>query len=115
MLTYTGFSVVPSGREYSFSLSARDTAARCFTVVITHAAFQQGLLKYQEGPGICYGKLLTALANEPTDCPLSTRQYVTEAEAVEYHALGRTKVRTWTEEQRLEAKRRFKAARDAGR
>lgn len=111
MLQYTGFSTVPGGREYGFSVLVHDTPARAFTVIIEEAAFRPGLLKYQEGPGICYGKLLAALQSEECDSPLCPRQRVTESEVAAYKASGTAKVRKWTEEQRLEAKQRFKASR----
>lgn len=114
MLIYTGFTVVPSGREYCFSVPGRDTPDRCFTVIIRNAAFRPGLLKYQEGPGICYGKLLGALAAEQSESPVSVRQYVTESEVAEYQAAGGAKARRWSEERRLEAKRRLQAKRAAG-
>jgi len=111
MLQYTGFAIVPGGRLYSFSVPGHEAPARCFTVVIENAAFRPGLLKYQEGPEICYGKLLAALSTEEDASPLSPQQRVSEPEVVAYKASGRTKVRKWTEEQRLEAKQRFKASR----
>ena len=114
MLIYTGFTVVPGGREYGFSVPGNNTPTRSFTVVIGDGAFRPGLLKYQEGPEICYGKLLTALAAEQSDCPLCARQDVTESEVAEYKASGRAKVGRWSEERRLEAKRRFKANRAQG-
>lgn len=109
MLTYTGFSVVAAGREYSFSLSKIDNPIRYFTVVIANAIFRPGLLKFQEGPEVCYGKLAAALVDEPSAAPVSDRLFVTEAEASQYQSAGRSKSRVWTDEQRLEAKRRFKA------
>ena len=114
MLMYTGFTVVPGGREYGFSVPGHNTPTRYFTVVIKDAAFRPGLLRYQEGPEICYGKLLTALAAEQSDLPVGARQDVTESEVAEYQASGRAKVRRWSEERRLEAKLRFKANRAQG-
>ena len=115
MLLYTGFSVVPSGREYGFSAPGPNTPTRYFTVVIKNAAFRPGLLKYQEGPEICYGKLLAALAAEQSDCPVCARQDVTESEVAQYQASGRAKKGPrWSEERRLEAKARFKANRAEG-
>ena len=111
MLQYTGFAIVPGGREYSFSVPGHTAPTRSFALVIKDAAFRPGLLKYQEGPGVCYAKLQAALAAEDADCPLCPRQQVTESEAAEFKAAGRAGVRTWTEEQRLKAKQRFKAAR----
>lgn len=111
MLQYTGFTVLPAGREYSFSVVLKDTPDRSLTVVIEDTAFRRGLLRYQEGPGICYGKLLAALQAENSDSPMSARQQVTEGEASAYTLAGRAKGRKWTDDERLEAKRRFNATR----
>lgn len=114
MLVYIGFTIVPGGREYNFSVPNRETPTRSFTVTIPNAVFRPGLLKFQEAPGICYGKLVAALAIEEADTPLSARQQVTELEVSEYQASGKAKVRKWTDEQRLAARQRMKAARAGG-
>ena len=106
--------MVASGREYSFRVPGQDSTDRSFTVLIANAAFRQGLLKYQEGPDICYRKLLSALAAEQDDSPVHLRQQVTESEVAEYTAAGRARGRNWTEEQRLAARRRFHANRVNG-
>lgn len=111
MLQYLGFTVRPATREYNFSALVKDSPGRAFTVVIDHSAFRHGLLKYQEGPGLCYGKLLAALEAETGDSPLCSRQQVTEGEASAYTLSGRAKGRKWTEEERLEARKRFNATR----
>ncbi len=111
MLQYTGFTVLPATREYTFSVFVKDTPDRSFTVIIDEMTFRHGFLRYQEGPGLCYGKLQAALDAETGDSPLCSRQQVSEGEASAYTLSGRAKGRKWTEEQRLEAKRRFNATR----
>jgi hypothetical protein len=111
MLQYTGFTTMRGARQYSFSLHALDVPARFFTVVIDAAAFAPGLLKYQEGPEICYRKLWAALAAEEQDRPVCSGHRVTQSEIVAYKAAGRSRARTWTEEQRLDAKQRLKPIR----
>lgn len=110
MLQYLGFTALPATREYSFSVLAKDSPDRSFTVVIDESSFRHGL-RYQEGPGLCYGKLLAALEVETGDSPVCSRQQVSEGEASAYTLSGRSKGRKWTEEERLEAKRRFNATR----
>ena len=108
-IQYAGFAVVAGGREYSFLVPGPDNMGRAFTMLIQDSAFRRGMLKYQEGPDLCYRKLLSALAAEEGKSPLRSRQQVTESEVVEYTALGRTKGRNWTEEQRQAARLRFRA------
>jgi hypothetical protein len=113
MLQYRGFAIVPGGRQYSFAVSRIDASDRVFTMFVAEAAFRPGLLRYQDGPAICYRKLTSALADERDDSRVCGQQQLTESDVVEYRATGRAKARVWTEEQRLEAKQRFKASRGA--
>ena len=103
-IQYLGFSVVASGREYSFRVLGQDNGDRSFTVAIANADFLPGRLKYQEGPDISYRKLLTALALEQSDSIMGLRQQLTESEVADYTAAGKTKARIWTEEQRMAAR-----------
>lgn len=111
MLQYTGFAVLPSGRQYAFALHDPKLPERSFTVVIAARDFGVGLLKYQDGPDLCYGKLQAALAAEELDGPVSARQQVTETDIEAYKASGRAKSRKWTDEQRRQAKEHAKAQR----
>lgn len=109
MLQYIGFVSAGGAREYSFTLSAKEVPSRLFTVSIANALFRPGLLRFQEGPEICYGKLMIALKTEEGQThPLDCRQCVTESEVEFYRSAGKSKARVWTEEQRLEARQRFK-------
>jgi hypothetical protein len=111
MLQYTGYRNLAGGREYAFALHAFEAPGRSFTVLIAAAAFRPGLLKYQDGPDLCYGKLQAALAGEELNGPVCSSQRVTESDIERYRAAGRAKVRKWTDEQRLAAKQRAKASR----
>ncbi len=117
MLMYTGFALVPGGREYSFSLARHETPVRMFTVVVKDAAFAPGLLRYQDAPGLCYDRLLAALSAEENEAPISSHQLVTASDVGEYQANRKEKSRKWTDEQRLQAKLRQKEnrARSVGR
>jgi len=117
MLMYTGFALVPGGREYSFSLARHELPVRLFTVMVKDNAFGPGLLRFQDAPGLCYERLLSALAGEETETPVSSHQLVTASDIGEYQAHGREKSRKWTDEQRLKAKLRQKEnrARSASR
>lgn len=109
MLQYIGFICASNAREYGFTLSEKELPSRLLTVSIANNLFGPGLLKFQEGPEICYGKLLLALAGEATQSSsLSGRQSISEAEVGLYRSAGKSKIRVWTEEQRLKARLQFK-------
>ena len=107
-LQYLGFATVPDGREYTFRFAVQGQPDRSFILVIDSARFLTGKLKYQEGPGIGYWKLLGALAAEEIDSPVAIRQHVTEGETADYLAGSGGKKKSWTEERRADASRRFK-------
>jgi hypothetical protein len=107
-LQYMGFISVPGAREYTFRFAEQGQPDRNFILVIDSARFLAGKLKYQEGPGIGYWKLLGALAAEEIDAPVAIRQHVTETETADYLAGSGGKKKSWTEERRADASRRFK-------
>ncbi len=108
-LQYLGFATVPHGREYTFRFAVQGQADRSFILSIDSAGFLSGKLKYQEGPGIGYWKLLGALAAEVSEFPLALRQHVSEAEMADYSASSSSgKKKSWTDERRAEASRRFR-------
>jgi hypothetical protein len=107
-LQYVGFAIVPGGREYNFRFAVQGEPDRSFFVVIDYAGFLGGKLKYQEGPGIGYWKLLGALAAEDVAAPVALRQRITETEILDYSASSGGKKKSWTEERRADASRRFR-------
>jgi hypothetical protein len=107
-LQYLGFATVRDGREYTFRFAVQGQPDRSFVMIIDAAGFLSGKLKYQEGPGIGYWKLLGALAAEASDSPIALRQHVTDAEMADYSAGSGGKKKSWTEERRADASRRFR-------
>jgi hypothetical protein len=107
-LQYMGFATVPDGREYNFRFAVQGQPDRSFIMIIDTARFLSGKLKYQEGPGIGYWKLLGALAAEVSDSPIALRQHVTETETADYLAGSGGKKKSWTEERRADASKRFR-------
>jgi hypothetical protein len=107
-LQYMGFVTVPDGREYNFRFAVQGQPDRSFIMVIDSAGFLSGKIKYQEGPGIGYWKLIGALATEVSELPLANRQRVTEAEMADYTASSGGKKKSWTEERRADASKRFR-------
>ena len=108
VLQYLGFAVVTGGREYSFRVRCPEGIDRDFTVAVANAGFLSGGLKYQEGPDVCYRKLLHALAGEQTGSPALPRQQLSESELFDYKAIGPNKAHKRTEEQRAAARLRFR-------
>lgn len=108
ILQYTGFSVAAGGREYSFRVHRPNEEDRGFSVTVDNAGFLTGKLKFQEGPDICYRKLLNALAAEDGDSPALARQHVTESELVDYKTVSSPKASKWTETQREAARQRYR-------
>jgi len=108
VLQYLGFAVVAGGREYSFRVRVPEGIDRDFTIAVANAGFLSGGLKYQEGPDVCYRKLLHALAGELTGSPALPRQQLSETELFDYKAIGPNKAHKRTEEQRAAARLRFR-------
>jgi hypothetical protein len=108
LLQYLGFAVVSAGREYSFRVRSSEGAEREFTVMVGNAGFVSGGLKYQEGPDVCYRKLLHALAGEQPGSPALPRQQLSDSELSEYKSIGPNKALKRTEEQRAAARLRFR-------
>ena len=108
VLQYLGFSVVTGGREYSFRVRVPEGIDRDFTIAVSNAGFLSGGLKYQEGPDVCYRKLLHALVGEQDGSPALPRQQLSDSEVFDYKAIGPNKAQKRTEEQRAAARLRFR-------
>ncbi len=108
VLQYLGFSVVAGGREYSFRVRIPEGIDRDFTIAVANAGFLTGGLKYQEGPDVCYRKLLHALVGELTGSPALPWQQLSESEVVDYKSIGPNKAQKRSEEQRVAARQRFR-------
>ena len=107
LLQYVGVSMIAGSREYSFRVADLLEADRFFTVDIQNVDFLPGRLKYQEGPDICYRKLLSLLEGELSNSPLCLRQQVTGSDVTDYTVAGSARSKKWTEEQRAEARQRL--------
>jgi len=114
VLQYLGFSVVTAGREYSFRVRVPEGIDRDFTIAVANSGFLTGGLKYQEGPDVCYRKLLHALVGELTGSPALPRQQLSDSELISYKAIGPNKAQKRTEEQRVAARLRFRERLQAG-
>lgn len=64
-LEYVGFVDTGHAREYSLVVQEGAAAAKTFVLVIPNDAFASRNARYQDGPDICYQKLLAELAIAP--------------------------------------------------
>jgi len=108
VLQYLGFEVVTAGREYSFRVRIPEGLDRDFVIAVANAGFLSGGLKYQEGPDVCYRKLLHALVGEQSGPLALPRQQLSDSELGDYKAIGPNKAHKRTEEQRAAARLRFR-------
>jgi len=108
VLQYLGFSVVTAGREYSFRVRVPEGIDRDFVIAVANTGFLSGGLKYQEGPDVCYRKLLHALVDELGGSVALPRQQLSDTELSDYKAIGPNKAQKRTEEQRIAARLRFR-------
>jgi hypothetical protein len=62
-LEYLGFVDTEQGREYSLVAQEGGGETKKFVLVIANEAFALRTARYQDGPDICYQKLLAVLAS----------------------------------------------------
>lgn len=80
---YLGFTVGEMAREYTLRVTRLGGEPRAFTLVISHQAFLDRRVRYQDAPDICFLKLQRALSASSEDPP-ATHLNVTDAELEEY-------------------------------
>jgi len=69
-IQYIGFHVQPHGRDYAYYVLDPPSASRRFTVTISHQAFAERHILYQDAPDLCYQKLQRAILAETEERPL---------------------------------------------
>jgi hypothetical protein len=88
---YMGFKSLESTREYSLRVRHGASEAQDFTIVISNTAFLSKLVRYQDGPDLCFHKLQRALAGTAEDAatPAASpvRLSVTDEDLDDYRAL----------------------------
>lgn len=83
-LRYLGVLPRAERREYRFQVEGKDKNLRLVVVTIDNSAFQNRRLMFQEGPDLCYQKLLAALGNESQETPIRSSMPVTESDIAFY-------------------------------
>jgi len=69
-IQYIGFNVAATSRIYNFRVADKEGATRDFSVKILLASFRNSLLKFQDGPELCHGRLKQALESETAETPV---------------------------------------------
>jgi hypothetical protein len=83
-IQYIGFSVVAASRVYSFRASRAPEDIREFTVDVRSDAFRSTLLKFQDGPDICFARLRRELDRETHEERAESQLHVEEQDIQEY-------------------------------
>ena len=83
-LRYLGVNPQPGYVEYGFRIEDKDKLTRQVVLTIESAIFAKNELKLQEGPDLCYQKLLLDLLNETSDSPIGSRVPVTDVDVAQY-------------------------------
>jgi hypothetical protein len=85
LMEFVGFESQRMAREYTFMLRETSGELREFTLTITHEAFSQGRIRFQDAPDVCSLKLRRELATHENHPPQSHFQ-ITDAELEDYRS-----------------------------
>jgi hypothetical protein len=93
---YAGFHVQPHGRDYSYYVLDPPAASRHFVLTISHRAFAEKQVLYQDAADLCYQKLQRALLTETEERPLWPHCVVSDQELDAYrHTHRPTRKLSW--------------------
>jgi hypothetical protein len=81
-IEYMGFKTVDATREYRLRVRQGDNAQEV-TIIIENTAFAAKLVRYQDGPELCFYKLQRAMAAVD---PMASRIELTDADFADYKA-----------------------------
>jgi len=95
-IQYAGFHVQPHGRDYSYYVFDPPGASRHFILTISHQAFAERQILYQDAAELCYQALQRALLGETEGRPLWPHCIVSDQELDAYRATHRpTRKPSW--------------------
>ena len=95
-IQYIGFQVQPHGRDYAYYVLDPPSASRHFTLTISHQAFAERHILYQDAADICYQKLQREILAETEERPLPPHCIVSDQELDAYRDTHRpTKHHAW--------------------
>ena len=95
-ILYAGFQVQSHGRDYSYYVLDPPAASRHFTYTISHQAFAERQILYQDAADLCYQILQRALLAETEERPLWPHCVVSDQELDAYRDTHRpTRKLSW--------------------
>ncbi len=95
-IQYAGFQVQPHGRDYAYYVLDPPAAGRHFILTISHQAFAERQILYQDAADLCYQKLQRELLAETGEQPLQPHCVVSDQELDAYRDTHRpTQHRSW--------------------
>ncbi len=83
-IQYVGFNVAAASRTYTFRVIDAAVEARQFTVQIQSEVFRTTLLKFQDGPDICFARLKRELEGETQESRAEPHLRIEDQEIQEY-------------------------------
>ena len=93
---YTGFQVQSHGRDYSYYVLDPPAASRHFILTVSHQAFAERQILFQDAADLCYQILQRALPAETEERPLWPHRTVSDQELDAYRATHRpTRKLSW--------------------
>lgn len=96
-IQYAGFKVQPHGRDYSYYVLNPPAPSRHFILTISHQAFTERQIPYQDAADICYQRLQRALLTETGERPLWSRCIISDQELDAYRDTHRpTRRLSWS-------------------
>ena len=84
LIQYEGFVVAGASRTYNFKVITAPGEARQFTIHVALESFRPTLLKFQDGPNICFARLKQELADETEGSHAKPRMNIGEQDIHDY-------------------------------
>jgi hypothetical protein len=86
-LKYLGVIPQTGYVEYGFRIENKDKDTRLVILEINSDVFRRNELMFQEGPDLCYQKVLADLGDETAESPIAERVPVTASDIARYREL----------------------------
>ena len=83
-IQYVDFVLSDDSRRYTFDVVDAVGKIREFSVIVPLEAFRQSGLKAQDGPGICYARLVQELERESMDLHAGTLLHIETYDILDY-------------------------------
>jgi hypothetical protein len=95
-IQYAGFHVQPYGRDYTYYVLDPPAVSRHFILTISHQAFAEKRILYQDAADLCYQKLQREILAETGEWPLGSHCIISDQELDAYRDTHRPpKHRSW--------------------